>query len=392
MRRKLGLFLYEAMDYKAAEDWLNRRAAAGWELDRIQLNVLAWFRPSGRTDLRYCVDLHRKPDEYALDMEDDYQLCADAGWEYVAQSGGMAIFASSPVARPVPLQTDRKMEERTYWKRAIRPAILGHLLLLGLLAALAALWGWLQWRGVGRAVKPSEILCSTACLLGALGVLCGVIGLLWSIPAGLLHWRRWQREELVTSSPFWSRIRGGVGWLGWLFLELLLVFQIVELFIPFLGYSGCNVAAHRPELRERPLAMAEEMGVDPNAVTYIREEPVWSALVQGSWYDEEARQEGGYQFLSCDRYACVSDGYAALLARAIRWESGHSGYKTYGILDFEPVELGLDESWSARDGSFLLLREGCTVVLAGAHFLGGGAPDLTEGSTWNAVLERLDLA
>ena len=88
----------------------------------------------------------------------------------------------------------------------------------------------------------------------------------------------------------------------------------------------------------------------------------------------------------------MSDGYAALLARAIRWESGHSGYKTYGILDFEPVELGLDESWSARDGSFLLLREGCTVVLAGAHFLGGGAPDLTEGSTWNAVLERLDLA
>ena len=78
MRRKLGLFLYEAMDYKAAEDWLNRRAAAGWELDRIQLNVLAWFRPSGRTDLRYCVDLHRKPDEYALDMEDDYQLCVDA--------------------------------------------------------------------------------------------------------------------------------------------------------------------------------------------------------------------------------------------------------------------------------------------------------------------------
>lgn len=110
--------------------------------------MLAWFRPSGRTDLRYCVDLHRKPDGYALDMEDDYQLCADAGWEYVAQSGGMAIFASSPVARPVPLQTDRKMEERTYWKRAIRPAILGHLLLLGLLAALAALWGWLQWRGV----------------------------------------------------------------------------------------------------------------------------------------------------------------------------------------------------------------------------------------------------
>ena len=59
MRRKLGLFLYEEMDYKAAEDWLNRRAAAGWELDRIWLNVLAWFRPSGRTDLRYCVDLHR---------------------------------------------------------------------------------------------------------------------------------------------------------------------------------------------------------------------------------------------------------------------------------------------------------------------------------------------
>ena len=395
MKRKLGLFLYEEMDYKAAEDWLNRQAAAGWGLDRIWLNVLAWFRPSGRTDLRYCVDLHRKPDEYALDMEDYYQLCADAGWEYVAQSSGMAIFASSPVARPVPLQTDRKMEERTYWKRAIRPAILGHLLLLGLLAALAALWGWLQWRGVGRAVKPSEILCSTACLFGALGVLCCVIGLLWSIPAGLLHWRRWkravEREEPVASSPFWSRFRGGVGWLGWLLMELCVIFQLVELFIPFLGYSGYDVAAHRPELRERPLAMAEEMGVDPNAVTYIREEPVWSLLVQGLRYHEDAREEEGYQFLSCDRYTCVSDGYASLLVRAIRWESGRSGYEAYGLLDFVPVELGLDESWSARDGSFLLLREGRTVALVGAHILDGGAPDLTGERMWNAALERLDL-
>ena len=87
----------------------------------------------------------------------------------------------------------------------------------------------------------------------------------------------------------------------------------------------------------------------------------------------------------------MSDGYASLLVRAIRWESGRSGYEAYGLLDYVPVELGLDESWSARDSSFLLLREGRTVALVGAHILDGGAPDLTGERMWNAVLERLDL-
>ena len=166
---------------------------------------------------------------------------------------------------------------------------------------------------------------------------------------------------------------------------------LFETLLPLAGYSGHAVAAHRGALRERPLVMAEEVGLNPDTVIYLSWEPVWSLQVQGGRYVEQTAPEGGYQFVYCQRYTCLSEGYAARLCRALREESGAYNYEGYGLLDFQPVELGLDESWSARDGSFLLLRQGRTVALTGVHVMGGGAPDLTEPETLAVIADRLDL-
>ena len=52
------LFPYLAMDYKAAEDWLNQQARAGWRVASFDLKGwTVYLLPADRPDIRYCVDL-----------------------------------------------------------------------------------------------------------------------------------------------------------------------------------------------------------------------------------------------------------------------------------------------------------------------------------------------
>ena len=46
MKRRFSLFTYPMMDMKAAEAELNRRAAAGWQLEKVWMGVLAVFVPA----------------------------------------------------------------------------------------------------------------------------------------------------------------------------------------------------------------------------------------------------------------------------------------------------------------------------------------------------------
>ena len=204
------------------------------------------------------------------------------------------------------------MERRTYWRRAIRPAVLGNLTALLLLIALIWVLGWMERSGVGHPKALSELLCSTAYLFAGMGILCTLVGLVWSILSGLCHWQRWKRAaergERPRLSQTWARVRGGVDELGRLLMGLYFLCALLELALPLLGYSGYDVAARRPELREDPLVMAEEVGVDPAEVVYLAEEPVFSLLVRGQLYWENARAEGGYQSVCCERYTCMSEG------------------------------------------------------------------------------------
>ena len=94
---------YEAMDYKAAQACLDRRAAAGWVLKKVHLNVLARFEPCEGRSHFVDLDLRRTLDE----TDPDYlQLCADAGWEKVQSLRGMLLFRSRPGTHPAPIQSD----------------------------------------------------------------------------------------------------------------------------------------------------------------------------------------------------------------------------------------------------------------------------------------------
>ena len=55
MKRRFSLFTYPMMDMKAAEAELNRRAAAGWQLEKVWMGVLAVFVPA-HVPVCYCID------------------------------------------------------------------------------------------------------------------------------------------------------------------------------------------------------------------------------------------------------------------------------------------------------------------------------------------------
>ena len=76
MSGRWGLFLYGALDYKAAQDWLNRLGAEGWQLAE-NCRDLFGFRRDGRAAVSYAVDLDRNLPP--VEQEAYLRLCADAG-------------------------------------------------------------------------------------------------------------------------------------------------------------------------------------------------------------------------------------------------------------------------------------------------------------------------
>ena len=113
------LFPYLAMDYKAAEDWLNQQARAGWRVASFDLRGwTVYLLPADRPDIRYCVDLSG---EKARNQESYLALCHEAGWGLVETVRSMNVFCTLPGADPAPIQTDPGLErdrfERIYfWK------------------------------------------------------------------------------------------------------------------------------------------------------------------------------------------------------------------------------------------------------------------------------------
>lgn len=393
MNWKLGYFPFCAVDYRAAQAWLDRQGAMGWRLKGIHLGCIARFERSGQERVRHCVDLHREVDGI-WDGDEYLRLCADSGWDYVTWVRGMAVFAARPVCDPAPLQTDRGLEEETFWRRVIRRDLLDTLLGVVMLALLGVLWA-VAWGGEGglRARPSYELLCSTGALLLAASLAVLAVSLIWDPVYHLRRWRQ-RRRGGQTAGPktFWPRLYGTWSLLPKALMTAYLVFYLLELGIgAFGGYSGREVADRRPELRERPVVMAEELGEDPAAVCYLSWEPVWSLPVRGARYLELLRDEDGYRYIWCDRYTCVTEGYASLLAGSIRRDCGERSRMAYGVLHFQPADLGVDEGWATEDGAFLLLRQGRTVALVGTNCMDGPEPDLRKPEYLTSITEKLEL-
>ena len=125
MKRRLSLFTYRMMDMKAAEAELNRRAAAGWQLEKVWMGVLAVFVPA-HVPVCYCIDWS----DPGRDDGPGYRaLLADAGWRLRQRVTCQNIYEAP--AGMTPIQTGSGLEYRRFRDRALRRMGGGAALLLG---------------------------------------------------------------------------------------------------------------------------------------------------------------------------------------------------------------------------------------------------------------------
>lgn len=202
--RKWTLFHFSNGDFKGVEQYLNRQAAKGWELEKTGLFLARWGRTE-RTDLRWCVDL-AKPRQEREDREEYLALCADGGWELAVMANNMYLLKSRPGCRPVPVQTDPEIEKSLYKKYYIKEIILSAIIIAAWIAFYVLMFraGGGNWDSLLRSFRYGwyERWMVAAMLVGlpVFGVCC-----LWRLVNFLLTVFRNQGGKIKAPS----------GWIMW---------------------------------------------------------------------------------------------------------------------------------------------------------------------------------
>lgn len=148
MNGKWKLWTYPVMDIKAAQAELERMDRMGWHLNKVYLGFLARFVPA-EAHSSWWVDWS---DQTCWEKEDYVQLCADAGWTLVQQTGYMSIYRAIPGT--LPIQTDGAEEYRRFRHEVYRRMWKGWLLA----AVLLALLGVLLLPGLSAYETPRDAL------------------------------------------------------------------------------------------------------------------------------------------------------------------------------------------------------------------------------------------
>lgn len=222
MKRRFSLFTYPVMDIKAAEAELNRRAAAGWRLEKLWLGTVASFVPA-EEPVCYCIDWIDPV--LAVDAPDYRALLAEAGWTRRALVGSWAVYEAPAGATPI--QTDSALEYQRFRKKVLRRALIawgvaGAVLLLMAALVLLVSGGRLSWEDAAGIMATSNL--AAPLLLSLPLLLAG--GLLWlgRMALRLYQWRRAAREGEPFPVP--GRISAGAAkiciLLVWLWVVLLL--------------------------------------------------------------------------------------------------------------------------------------------------------------------------
>ena len=154
-----GLFAYDALDYTAAQQWLDRKAAQGWRLKKLYFGLLARFERDETSVILCCV----APQGHVQGEEaDSCRLCAGTGWDWVAGVRGMDLFVSPPGVFPLPFPSDTALEPDGLFRRVRRRWTASALLILSLLALLGCvLWGTggMRWSVL---LTSDRMLCGLA--------------------------------------------------------------------------------------------------------------------------------------------------------------------------------------------------------------------------------------
>lgn len=374
--RKWGFFPFEAMDYKAAQSYLDKKSEQGWVLDKLYCKRFARFVPAeGRY---HCVDLDLNTDLHT-ETDDSYlKLCEDAGWEPVVNVRNMLVFRSQPGKRPLPLQTDAEMEAEQLWTKHVRRNWLITLIMLLVLLPLMALLFSIP----NRSISITELLCSNAALLGIPYLLFAAASLLWTLYRTAAIYIRFRRtREIATQkhSSAWA-----IGLFSSLMSVLLIVWYILYLAEGVALGKTVDVAwSHfsdeytaTPELcQSYPVITAADLGLEySDDSRYL--DGRRALLAERLEYSEIAPGEGGaHHILTTERYECANETVANWVFSARKNETAYGAGFIWGELDWSMTtsDYGFDQICFARDSSYLLLQKGTTVALVGASDL-----DLTK--------------
>ena len=365
---KWGLFPFEAMDYKAAQAYLDKKAAKGWVLDKLSCKRFARFAPAeGRShyvDLNLYEVLDDGPDP------DYLQLCEDAGWELLKNVRGMLLFRSQLGRHPAPIQTDEGIEADRFWKKYMRKRFLGLLICLLIYIPLLLL----RFLMPTHDAVVSALLCSNALLLLLPLIVWIAVYLIWSLCVTIAGYIRFRRlGQLSEQGRPGARLMGTLSFVmsillvGWWCLgaaEVLGLGETVD--VAWSTYSKEYTAT--PELcQSYPVVTAADLGLEYSEDSrYL--DGRHSLLVDFLDYSEISPGAAGEtHILTTERYDCASESLARRMFSIRRAETAN-GQFLWGELDWGEVTSawGFDQVCIARDGAYLLLREGNTVVLVGA--------------------------
>ena len=345
------LFPFLTMDYKAAEVWLNQKAAQGWQYtSKTTLwGYLFRLRRTERTDLRYCVDISggKKDQDYR-------DFLNQAGWGWEGTVRGMDIFSSLPGADPVPIQTDAGLERQRFGRRYFWRTWLSELAVILLVMALIV---WFY----GYLISPTDlplfflsILSSWWDLLRLALLPIFLVSVLWELTALPLYYFRSRRDGLPDPDSRRAWRRGVAEFAVSMLIKLILILNLILSFLPDSEYRYSQ--SEREGLRDQPVITAEEVGLI--YAGYAMDSVHTSTPLVNRWeYLELVDCDSTWSlFLYTRRYHCLWEGLAVRAAQALMEDD-----------PFTPVDLGFDESWIFRpdppdDYSILALREGRTTV------------------------------
>ena len=331
MKRRFSLFTYPVMDMKAAEAELNRRAAAGWRLERVWLDGLASFVPAG-APVCYCIDWIDPV--LAVDAPDYRALLTEAGWTRRALVGSWAVYEAPAGATPI--QTDSALEYQRFRKKVLRRALIawgvaGAVLLLMAALVLLVSGGRLSWEDAAGIMATSNL--AAPLLLSLPLLLAG--GLLWlgRMALRLYQWRRAAREGEPFPVP--GRISAGAAkiciLLVWLWVVLLLAALCLDILdgrvnlgwaigLAIGGFLSLRVYSHMDAELRRRQQWAAGGAVVLAAMVLLAPRLTPDGLTDPLYPDRplaEARLLEGE-----DTWCIQHQDEASLLVSCTRWEEG----------------------------------------------------------------------
>lgn len=390
---KLGFFPYEALHYKAAQAYLDRKAARGLALKKVYLGCIA--RLEAAEQPLHFVDLDIR--QFLEDSDQDYlQLCADAGWELVQTLRGMLLFRAAPGASPAPIQSDAGMEWERFWKKYARKNIINSLFALLLAAGLLLLLFSLP---SSSRLSLAATVTSNSALLYLLFIGLVLSCLLMDLVTVPLYLFRCRRSGVVETPGRFSWFQGT---LNRLYRPLYLLAACIAL-AEILG-AGTTVklrsnmfeeskTATIAACQEYPVVMAHDLGLsDDTFEDYSRYlNGHRSLLCQSYDYTELSREEdeqGYIHHLATEYYDCAWEFIARWVFDLRAAETRRNGFSyIWREQNWENAPgLSFEECYINQDGTCLLIRQDKVVALVACTGV-----DLTTQENLAIIRQRLGL-